>query len=30
VLYAIVGVGIPLGWTWCCQRIKSRQQHTSA
>jgi fucose 4-O-acetylase-like acetyltransferase len=30
VLYAIVGVGIPLGWTWCYQRIKSRQQHTSA
>ena len=24
ILYAIAGVGIPLGWTWCYQHIKKR------
>jgi hypothetical protein len=30
VLYTIAGVGIPLGWTWCYQRIKKRLKPASA
>jgi hypothetical protein len=29
ILYAIVGLGIPLGWTWCYQEIRKKLQHTS-
>ena len=30
ILYTIVGVGIPLGWTWCYQRIKKKLTPPSA
>ena len=29
ILYTIAGVGIPLGWTWCYRRIKTRLQPPS-
>ncbi len=29
ILYAIVGIAVPLGWTWCYRRLRTKRKNTS-